>query len=74
MSLYIQSAFITGVFLLLRFIYMKYVEKESLSPKLFIRDLLLCFVSSICGLLLYQNIYSAFGENTPHIFTEPPNF
>lgn len=74
MNLYIKAGFITGVFLFLRFIYMKYIEKESLTPKQFIRDLFLCFTSSVGGLFLYQNIYSSFEENIPTIFTEPPNF
>ena len=78
MNLYIKAAFITVVFLLLRFMHMKYIEKEPLPPQQFVKDAVLSFLSVIGGLFLYTNLYSTtaehISENTPPIFTEAPNF
>jgi hypothetical protein len=75
--LYIKAAFIVGVFLVLRFLHMKYVEKEVHPPGQYIKDALLAFCASLGGLFMYQNLYSAmdhFSENTPKVFTDLPNF
>lgn len=76
-NLYIQTAFVIGVFLFLRFLYMKYVEQEALPPKEFAKDAGLCGISTILGYYLYKNFYSVLdgiSENSPPIFTENPNF
>jgi hypothetical protein len=56
---------------------MKYVEKETHPPKQFLQDGILCFLSAVGGLLIYQNLYSSIehlSENTPKVFTDTPNF
>jgi len=75
--LYIKAAFIMGAFLVLRFLHMKYVEKEAHPPGQYFKDGVLVFLASMCGLFIYQNMYSAiehFSENTPKVFTDMPNF
>jgi hypothetical protein len=76
-NLYIKAAFVVGVFLILRFLHMKYVEKSVLPPSQFFKDGVLCFLATIGGLLMYQNLYSVvehMNENTPKVFTDIPNF
>lgn len=76
-NLYIKAAFIVGVFLVLRFLHMKYVEKAAHPPRQYFKDAILCFLAAIVGLLIYQNLYSVvehLSENSPKVFTDMPNF
>lgn len=76
-NLYIKAAFIVVAFLVLRFLHMKYVEKAAHPPRQYFKDAVLCFLATIAGLLIYQNLYSAvehLSENTPKVFTDIPNF
>ena len=76
-NIFIISAVISIIFLIAKFIEMRFIEKENKPLKLLIRDTLLVYVSVICGYFVVNQVkpvvQNAGGNITP-VFTDLPDF
>lgn len=76
-NIFIISAVISIIFLIAKFIEMRFIEKENKPLKLLIRDTLLVYVSVICGYFVVNQVkpvvQNAGGNVTP-VFTDLPDF
>lgn len=71
---------ISIVYLVVRFIEMRFVNKDSIPLKLLFRDTLFVFFSVIAGQFVVQQLSSTFdvnisgGSSSPTVFTDNPEF
>lgn len=79
-NIFIKAAIISIIFLIAKFIEMRFIEKESKPLKLLIRDALLVYFSVVSGYFVIDQINPLFkGSNgggslvTP-VFTDNPGF
>lgn len=79
-NIFIIAAIISVIFLIVKFIEMRYIEKESKPLKLLIRDALLVYFSVVMGYFILEQIKPVIGDgnnlhggNTP-AFTDNPEF
>jgi hypothetical protein len=79
-NIFIIAAIISVIFLIAKFIEMRYVEKESKPLKLLIRDSLLVYFSVVSGYFILEQLKPVMGDeanlhggNTP-AFTGNPEF
>jgi hypothetical protein len=79
-NIFIIAAIVSVIFLIAKFIEMRYVEKESKPLKLLIRDALLVYFSVVSGYFVLEQLKPAIGDgnnlrggNTP-AFTDNPEF
>lgn len=80
-NIFIIAAVIAFIFLLAKFLEMRFVDKESKPVKLLVRDALLVYFSVICGHFILEqlkttSITGGTGPNpiaTP-VFTDNPGF
>ena len=74
------SIAISIVYLIVRFIEMRFVNKDSIPLKLLFRDTLFVFFSVIAGQFLAQQLSFTFdetmagGSSSPAVFTDNPEF
>jgi hypothetical protein len=75
-NIFVTAALISIIFLITKFLEMRFIEKESKPLKLLIRDALIVYFSVIAGhyLLIQINPIMNVGGSTPQIFTDNPNF
>jgi hypothetical protein len=78
-NIFVVAGIISIVFLIAKFIEMRFIEKESKPFKLLIRDALLVYFSVIASDFLIGQINPFIngikgGTNTPPIFTDNPGF
>jgi hypothetical protein len=79
-NIFIDSAIISAVFFIVKFIEMRFIEKESKPLKLLVRDSLLVYFSVICGNFVIDQLKPLIqegGENivvSPSVFTDNPGF
>jgi hypothetical protein len=79
-NIFIIAAVISIIFLVVKFIEMRYIEKESKPLKLLIRDSLLVYFSVVSGYFILEQIKPVIktsdnitGGTTP-VFTNNPEF
>ena len=79
-NIFIIAAIISIVFLIVKFIEMRYIEKDSKPVKLLMRDALLVYFSVVSGYFILEQLKPAMqngdklvGGNTP-VFTNNPEF
>ncbi len=79
-NIFIISGIIALVYFIIKFIEMRFIEKESKPLKLLIRDALLVYFSVVMGYFILEQIKPVIGEgnhmhggNTP-AFTDNPEF
>ena len=78
-NIFVISAIISVIFLIAKFIEMRYIEKESKPLKVLIRDALVVYFSVIVGYFIIEQLKSTIqngGDNsqsTP-VFTDNPDF
>jgi len=75
-NIFINSAFISIIFLIMKFFEMRIVEKENKPLKFLVRDTLLVYFSVLTWYFLSKQ-FSAIvqtNKNSPEIFTDNPNF
>jgi hypothetical protein len=78
-NIFIIAAVISIVFLILKFIEMRFVDNESKPLKLLIRDTLLVYFSVISGYFIMEQIKPILETadetfSTPQVFTDNPEF
>lgn len=66
---------ISVIYLILKFIEMRFVDKESKPLKLLIRDTILVYFSVLFGNFISEQLKPITNEGTvPHVFTDNPGF
>uniref|UniRef100_A0A6C0EUT7 Uncharacterized protein n=1 Tax=viral metagenome TaxID=1070528 RepID=A0A6C0EUT7_9ZZZZ len=78
-NIFIVSGIIAVVFLIVKFIEMRFVDKESKPLKFLIRDALLVYFSVVSGSFIIDQVSPVMqevGENitNPAVFTDNPGF
>jgi len=75
-NIFVTSGVISVIFLITKFLEMRFIEKESKPLKLLIRDALVVYFSVIVGhyLLIQINPIIHTGGSAPQVFTDNPDF
>ena len=75
-NIFIIATIISVIFLISKFIEMRFVDNENKPLKLLIRDSLLVYCSVIIGYFVIQQINPLLQENsqTPQVFIDNPEF
>jgi hypothetical protein len=78
-NIFIVAGIISVVFLIVKFIEMRFVDKESKPLKFLIRDALLVYFSVVSGSFIIEQVSPVMqevGENisNPAVFTDNPGF
>lgn len=75
-SIFVIAAVISILFLIAKFIEMRFIEKENKPIKYLIRDSLLVYISAVLSYFILQQlnpIINTTSEHTP-VFTDNPGF
>ena len=75
-NIFIIAAFISLLFLIAKFIEMRFVDKENKPIKLLVRDTLLVYVSVVSGHYIFEQFKPLTEMNSGEIkaFTDTPGF
>jgi hypothetical protein len=76
-NIFVIATIISVIFLIAKFIEMRFVENENKPLKLLIRDTLLVYCSVIIGYFVIQQINPLLqegGSPTPQVFVDNPEF
>jgi hypothetical protein len=73
-NIFMFSSVISIVFLFLKFIEMRFIDKENKPLKFLIRDTLVVFVSVVSGHYLMEQIQPMQVVSSPAVFTDNPGF
>jgi len=78
-NIFIISAIISIIFFIIKFIEMRFIEKESKPLKLLIRDALLVYFSVFVGYFILDQLKPVIQEGgtnveNPAVFTDSPGF
>ena len=78
-NIFIEAGIISFVYFIIKFIEMRFIDKESKPLKFLIRDSLLVYFSVICGNFVIDQLKPMIqegGENVvnPSVFTDNPGF
>jgi len=75
-NIFVIAAIMSIIFLVVKFIEMRFVEKESKPLKILIRDALLVYFSVVSGYYIIDQFEPVInkGVYTTPIFTDSPNF
>ena len=68
------SAVISIVFLVFKFIEMRFIEKENKPLKLLVRDTLVVYVSVVSGHYILEQLKPDHIVTSPAVFTDNPGF
>jgi hypothetical protein len=78
-NIFINAGIISFVFLIAKFIEMRFFERENKPLKVLIRDALLVYFSVLSGYFVLDQLKPVIqdggnGSITPQVFTDNPNF
>jgi hypothetical protein len=77
-NIFLTAGLVAGIFFIIKFIEMRFIEKESKPLKLLIRDSLVVYVSVVGGDFIVEQLQPFIvGENvvlTPGVFVDNPSF
>jgi hypothetical protein len=75
-NIFIYAGIVSIIFLILKFVEMRSVEKESKPLKYLIRDALLVYFSTIAGYFIINQINPIMSKNDaiPNVFMDNPGF
>jgi hypothetical protein len=78
-NIFITAAVISVIFVISKFIEMRFIEKEAKPLKLLIRDALLVYLSVISGYFILEQVKPMMQEGgnnsvTTQVFTDNPEF
>jgi hypothetical protein len=78
-NIFLIAGIISVIFFLVKFLEMRYVEKESKPLKFLIRDTLVVYISVVTGNFIYEQVTPVLEEsvktpNTPIAFTDDAPF
>ena len=74
-----QSFFISGlaisfIYVIIKFVEMKFVTKKNIPLKLLFRDALIIYLSSVLGLFVIDQFGNTIVKTTTQVFTDKPSF
>jgi hypothetical protein len=78
-NIFVIAGVIAVVFLIMKFIEMRFIEKENKPLKLLIRDALVVYISVIIGYFILEQLKPVMTggdviENATQVFTDNPGF
>uniref|UniRef100_A0A6C0BVF5 Uncharacterized protein n=1 Tax=viral metagenome TaxID=1070528 RepID=A0A6C0BVF5_9ZZZZ len=77
-SVFVISAVISIIYFIIRFVEMRFVEKENKPLKFLVRDSLLVYFSVVCGTFIIDQlkpvIQDVGDKIAPAVFTDNPGF
>jgi len=78
-NIFVVAAIIAVIFFIVKFLEMRFVEKENKPLKFIIRDTLVVYVSVVAGNFIYEQVTPAIAETVasstqPIAFTDNPPF
>ena len=78
-NVYVVAGTISVIFFIVKFIEMRFVDKESIPLKYLIRDTIVVFFSVLAGLFILDQLKPGIDENITHVsnpavFTDNPGF
>jgi hypothetical protein len=78
-NIFVVAGIISVIFFIVKFLEMRFVEKETKPLKLLVRDTLVVYVSIVAGNFVYEQVTPAIAENVvgtsqPIAFTDNPPF
>jgi hypothetical protein len=78
-NIFVIAAIISVIFLIAKFIEMRYIEKESKPLKILIRDALVVYFSVIVGYFIIEQLKTTMqnggdSKQTTPVFTDNPDF
>lgn len=75
-NIFLIAGIIAFIFLIAKFIEMRFIEKENKPLKLLVRDTILVYVSVLIGIFTYEQVNPIMEGNvvTPAVFTDNPSF
>jgi len=77
-NIFVSAAIISVIFIIAKFIEMRFIDKEAKPLKFLIRDTLLVYVSVIMGYFILGQLKPMIQEggaiSTPQVFTGNPEF
>ena len=77
-NIFLVAGIISVIFFIVKFLEMRFVDKESKPLKFLIRDTVVVYVSVVSGNFVYEQLTPAIAENvigsSPIAFTDNPPF
>ena len=70
----VNAGIVGALFLVLKFVEMRFITKENIPPKQLVRDGILVFISVLLGKYLTEQLDSAAGSKFIEVFTDNPSF
>jgi hypothetical protein len=75
MSALLMSGFVVAImYIILRFIEMRFILKENKPLKVLFRDTIIVYLSTVSGLFILEQFATSIGKSAPKVFTDIPNF
>lgn len=75
MSALLMSGFVVAImYIILRFIEMRFILKENKPLKVLFRDTVIVYLSTVSGLFILEQFATSIGKSVPKVFTDIPNF
>ena len=75
-NLFLISGIIAFIFLIAKFIEMRFIEKENKPVKLLVRDTILVYICVLIGMFIYEEVNPIMEGNvvSTGVFTDNPGF
>lgn len=70
----VNAGIVGALFLVFKFIEMRFITKENIPPKQLVRDAIIVFISVLLGQYLVLQIDNAKGGKFIEVFTDNPSF
>jgi hypothetical protein len=73
-SYFISGLAISFIYVIIKFIEMKFVTKKNIPLKLIFRDSLIIYLSSVLGLFVLEQFSNKIIKTATQVFTDKPSF
>ena len=70
----VQGIIVSCIYLLFRFIEMRFIIKDTIPLKQLMRDTLVVYISFIAGIFIYTQLEPIKNLSAPAVFTNNPDF
>jgi len=73
-TIFITAGIICFIYLVIKYLEMKFILKEIKPMKILIRDTIIVYLSTVSGLFVLEQFATNIGKSAPKVFTDIPNF
>ena len=73
-ALLVSGVVVSIMYIIFRFIEMRFILKENKSLKVLFRDTIIVYLSTVSGLFVLDQFANNVGKSIPKVFTDMPNF